>query len=406
MKGKNLAVLLVLMLLLGWLVASSISSFQVDVSGTNSTGSGSGSGGSGSGSSGQGGGTGTGQTGGTGSGSGTGGFNFGFPTNLNFLGSFKLPNLNLSLPNFNLKFPHFNLTFPHLNLSGLKFGFFNTSNISLGTTVGNGTSGGGSSGGGTNLHNPKNPTQVNLLHINTTVLIALIVAVAALISIVAVRQIVTQKRDKNTQSEEEVDLIEESVVVEEQSEVEKMNRLQKMDAHERAVPFSGWDPGNGLISFNIDLKLPLVWEKSVPLDFRLAKGARLREPELPATNGGETLSYAPVSSCTLFNAKTLTLEDRFWVRAVSYNDEIRRLFLLNFGDSIGNFKNMTSREIMRKMIEENTAIKDQKALESVISMYERTFYGKKDQGRSEFENYMFSVYSALEDARIIVCTDD
>lgn len=401
MKGKNLAVLLVLMLLLGWLAASSISSFQELV--PSSTGTGGGTSGSGGASSGRGSTVGTGGNGGGSGGSGgSGGLDFGFPFNLNFTGGFHLPRLNLSLPKFNIPFPK-------LNFSGFKFPFkfgsFNFSNLSLGK---NGTGQSSSSGGGSSgtNNNPTQPTHVTPLHIDPTILIALLVAISALISIIIVRQVVTQRRDKKPEENDSVDLIQVDAPSDEHTDNQDNVDLKNIGPHEKTVPYSGWDPGNGLIAFTIDGKLPLVWEKSTPLAFTLAKGAKLREPDLPEAMTGDSLSYVPVQTCTLFNAKKLTLEDRLWLRAVSYENEIRRLFLLNFSTGVDNFKNMTSREIMRKILKENKTVKDEEALETLITTYERTFYGKKKPNRTEFESYMLSMHTALEEARIIICADD
>lgn len=395
MKGKNLAVLLVLMLLLGWLVASSVSSFQEIIPGSNSTGTGSsGSGGS---STGTGSGSGLGGSGGGGS-----GFNFGFPFNLNFSGNFKLPQLNLSLPHFNLTFPNFNFSwfkFP------FKFGFFNTSH--LGTLGGNGTgggsSGGGSSGTGTS---PTHSNPVSPLKIDPVILIALIVAVAALLSILVVRQVMSQKRDKKGERKEEEEILPGEIAAEENPTETESSEPQHIGPHEKIVAYSGWDPGNGLIGFEIDSKLPLVWQKTRPLKFSLAKGAKLKEPDSPEMDSENSYSYTPVNTCTLFNAKTLTLEDRLWVRAVTFENEVRKLFLLNFGSSVENFKNMTSREIMAKIIAGQKAIKDVKALETLISIYERTFYGKKKPQKPEFETFLLSLHLALEEAKIVICADD
>ena len=400
LKGKNLIVLFALMLLLGWLVASSISSFEPLIPGSNGTGSGSGGGGGGS--SGSGSGTGSGGLGGSG---GSGGGGFGFPFNFNFTGNFHLPTLNLSLP-------HFNFSLPSLNLSIFKFpfklGFFNFSNLSgggggggNGTSNGTGTPGGGSPG----QTSPSPPNRIIPFNINPLILVILVAAVAAVLSIMVIRQVISQKTDKEPK-EDELEMPLEPEATEGAQVQELMIDPLSIGPHEKTVPFSGWDPGNGLLGFKIDPALPLIWEKSSPLEFQLAKGAKLKEPSTGKPDSDGMYSYKPIETCTLFNAKTKTLEDRLWLRSVSYQDEVRRLFLLNMNLVGAKFTSMTPREVMRSLLNTTNKVDHLKDLEQIVNTFERSYYGKKTPLRSEFETFLYSLRGALADAKIVICADD
>ncbi|EQD33699.1 hypothetical protein B2A_13022, partial [mine drainage metagenome] len=96
-------------------------------------------------------------------------------------------------------------------------------------------------------------------------------------------------------------------------------------------------------------------------------------------------------------------EDSIIVRASDYSEDVRRFFLLNFINSRGGIgPGMTAREIIAKMKPVGSEKQTTEYYDSIVTAYERSYYGYKSIMRDEFESYLRNL-SRLDDPKIIVC---
>ena len=403
MNKKSLVLLVIIILLLGWLVASSVTTFQeLSVGKTQSTnpgGSGTGPGSSGSGpGSGSGG---TGGTGGSGSGSSFSGFSFGgFPFSLNFTGFFHLPSFN---------FPHFNTS---LNFTNFHFPFnlsFLGSLFSLhggkGGTGGPGGSGGSSGNSGTGNTGTGTGGQVNpILPIILNPIILIIIV--AIVSVVLAFTVVTHARKNRdtTQSKDEQEEVLEPVIIPENAEKETKSREELMDLQrgETIASLSGWKSPSGLIHPPIPADLPLIWQKSDTFNLMVEPGSQLIYSEAKQVqNGAYALKFQ--DRCNLIKATREDEEDSLLVRAIDYSEDIRRFFLLNFVNyNMSASPSMTAREIIAKMKPIGSGASGSSNYDDIVSAYERSYYGYKKVMRDDFEQYLRNL-SKLNDPKIIIC---
>jgi flagellar basal body-associated protein FliL len=403
MNKKSLVLLVIIILLLGWLVASSVTTFQeLSVGKTQSTnpgGSGTGPGSSGSGpGSGSGG---TGGTGGSGSGSSFSGFSFGgFPFSLNFTGFFHLPSFN---------FPHFNTS---LNFTNFHFPFnlsFLGSLFSLhggkGGTGGPGGSGGSSGNSGTGNTGTGTGGQVNpILPIILNPIILIIIV--AIVSVVLAFTVVTHARKNRdtSQNKDEQEEVLEPVIIPENAEKETKSREELMDLQrgETIASLSGWKSPSGLIHPPIPADLPLIWQKSDTFNLMVEPGSQLIYSEAKQVqNGAYALKFQ--DRCNLIKATREDEEDSLLVRAIDYSEDIRRFFLLNFVNyNMSASPSMTAREIIAKMKPIGSGASGSSNYDDIVSAYERSYYGYKKVMRDDFEQYLRNL-SKLNDPKIIIC---
>jgi hypothetical protein len=406
MNKKSLVLLVIIILLLGWLVASSVTTFQeLTVGKTQSTtsggsGTGSGSGGSGTGS----GSGGTGGSGGSGGGSGFSGLSYsGFPFSLNFSGFFHFPSF---------KFPHFNTSFNFVNFTNFRFPF----NLSfLGSLFslhgGNGGTGGTGGGSGTSGNSGTGSTSTGKGgHVNPILPIIInpiiLIIIVAIISVVLAFTVVTharKSRDTSQHKDEQEEILEPVIIPEDiKNDTKSREELMDLQRGESIAGLSGWKSANGLINMPIPTDLPLIWEKSDTCNVTLEKGSRLTYPSVqPNQEGNYPIKFK--ERCNLIAASREDLEDSLVVRAIDYSEDIRRFFLLNFVNyNKSASSSMTAREIISKMKQIESDSHGSLNYDEIVAAYERCYYGYKKVRREDFEQYLRNI-SKLENPKIIIC---
>jgi hypothetical protein len=404
MNKKSLVLLVIIILLLGWLVASSVTTFQeLAVGKTQSTSPG----GSGTspGTGGNGPGSGPGGSGG-GGGSGFPGFSFnGFPFSLNFSGIFHFPSLN---------FPHFNNSF-NFNFTNFRFPFNLSSFGSLfglspgkGGNSGNGGSGG--PGGSTGNSGKGSTGQGNGGQVNPILPIILnpiiLIIIVAIISVVLAFTVVTHARknhDSSQRKDREEEILE-AVIVPEQVKDATKSREELMDLQRGEViaGISGWKSASGLLQPPIPSDLPLIWQKSDTLNMKVEEGSHLTLPAGLKQDAEGIYALRFQERCNLVKAVREDEEDSLMIRAIDYSEDVRRFFLLNFVNYNTRIQpSMTAREIIAKMkpIGSDPAIS---SFDDIVFAYERSFYGYKKVRRDDFENFLRNL-SKLDDPKIIIC---
>ncbi len=400
LNRKSLLILVVVVLLLGWFVVSSVNSFHQLFPGNNNT---SNTGGS-TGSSHSSGSTGTGSGG---SGSGFSGFG-GLPFSWNFTGGFHFP--NLTLPPLNLSNVHlpFNITFPGLFGSGSN----GNNGTGAGGTSGSGSGGGGSGSsgssgtGGTSTNNGGNSAPIIPFKINPVILIALLAVVAALIAFATVRHVHSTRSAKQDKEEETP---EDALALAESTDGSNPQSYDStaLTGKEVISSFSGWGGTTKLIHPDIKPELPLIWGSEDPLKISVEEKAQIIVPASleRGESGDYTVTFA--DRCNLISAKERRSSETIWLRAVNYSEDVRRFFLLNFVNAGQENRYLTARELISglKRNASGAEVRDVGSLDAVLKAFEKSFYGKKAVSRSEFEDYMLRLSSGLPDAKIIVCSE-
>lgn len=401
MNKKSMVLLVIIILLLGWLVASSVTSFQdITVGNTQSTNPGGSGTGTGTGSGGSGTGSGSGGSSSSG-GSGSGISYNGFPFSLNFSGFFHFPSL---------KFPNFNFS---LNFSGWKFPFnlsFFGSLFGLhgskGGTGGSGGSGGSSGSKGSGTQGTGNGGKVNpILPIVLNPIILIIIV--AIISIVLAFTVVThakRNRDSSRKDADKDEILVPEIVTENSKESQK-SRQELMDLAngEMITGFTGWSSAYGLIHPPIPEDLPLIWQEKDPIAIKVAEDSELAYPSGSVKSRDGVYSLNLRDRCSLIKAVRGDMEDSIILRASDYSEDIRRFFLLNFVNSkTGIDPGMTAREIIAKMKPVGSESQNMEYYDNIVSAYERSYYGYKKVMRDEFESYLRNL-ARLNDPKIIVC---
>ncbi|MCL4452411.1 MAG: hypothetical protein M1327_07310 [Candidatus Thermoplasmatota archaeon] len=406
MNKKSLVLLVIIILLLGWLVASSVTTFQeLAVGKTQSTspggkGTGSTTGGSGPGS-------GSGSGGGGGGGFGFSGLSFnGFPFSLNFSGIFHFPSLNF--PHFNISYNFSNFRFPfNLSSLGSLFGL----GSGKGGNSGNGGSGGPGGPGGSSGNTGKGGTgqgkggQVNPILpiiLNPIILIIIVAIVSVVLAFTVVNQ-ARKNRDASSRKEDQEEILE-AVIVPEQVKDATMSREELMDLQHGEViaGISGWKSIRGLLHPPIPSDLPLIWQKSDTLNMKVEEGSYLTLPAGLKQNAEGVYALRLQERCNLVKAVSEDEEDSLLIRAIDYSEDVRRFFLLNFVNYNTQAQpSMTAREIIAKM-KPIGSISGTSSYDEIVSAYERSFYGYKKIRRDDFENFLRGL-SKLDDPKIIIC---
>ena len=393
MKRYATVVMILGILLIVWILASSISQIQpMTTSGSSGhTSGGSGSPGSGSGT---GGGSGSGTGSGTGAGSGSG---FGIGSLGNFQitlpkWNFKFPSLNL--PKFNLpkfQFPSFNFSFPHIA---------NPFNFS--TPSGSGGGGGGSGGTSTPGQSSTSTTVAPQLPLISTLIIIIAAIIAAIIiGAYSIKSIAARKKEPDNREEpEETPLV--MADGEYPDNVTKSSGITMM-AGEVEAPIAGWSTGRDLIRPEIRGDLPLIWSDSDPLYLHVPDGSEITlDSEKIQKTEPDSVSVSLGNRCNAIDCRAGRKEERKLIRAINYSDDVAQLFRLNFlRDDSADF--MTAREIVKNLENSTGRIVNRDSLFRLLDTYEMAFYGKQGLARKNYEDFLDGLKGGLDNAKAIIC---
>lgn len=373
MSNKKAVISIIALVVVTWVLISSLSAIPV----TNSQ----------SGSTGTGGGTGSGT--GTGTGSGTGSlFGFHFPSlKLN------LPNLNIgaSLANLfsklHIKFPNLNVTLPQ---TGAKA---NATSTSPG-------GGGGGTGSTSSSHNAITPLVINPLLLEIFMVIFIGLAV-----LMVIKSTFSRKKDRkpdNSGMDGELFEYNSKEVEERGLQIEKDASAKTERFIPRSIPqvmpFSPWK-GEGLIKPDIPEDMPLFARAGKNLNINYPEnmklfsndGEMLRKPEVQITEGKNTLKGQSDSG-----NETKT------IMGIDPKEDSQRQMIANFGENILNRnRTKTLREIMS---ESNLSglISNKESLYRAVSIYEKIYYGKRDINMNDYYEFLRSLKNSLKEPKIFM----
>jgi len=345
---------------------------------------------------------------------------------------FKFPTFNFNFPNlFHFNWPSFNITWPNIKWPSIKWpnwGFGSGSGSGSGPGVGPGTGdgsgnsngGGGGDGSGSSGSIQAQTTTTHqvqpLFKIPTDVLIAIIV----IITIIAGAFLVLRSknailnRKKGTQRLQESEAVPPVLEVQNASNPNAPNYVVQFEGDEMVSDFLGWVAQGGFLKPRIKENLPLIWSLDEPLEIAAPAGATVilgrgtPVTTFPLQDGAISGSVTFKETCNVVHGLWQNSEDMKWIRAVHYDEDVMKLFRLNFLISSKEEENLygalTPREIVNKIVTEKAElVKDQSALYPIARIFERAFYGRKKISREEYELYLISLSKSLSSPKIIIC---
>ena len=387
------------MIIVTWLLVASITQIQPISSspGTSGTTSGGGSSGSGSG-------TGFGSGSGSGSGLSGGGGSLGF----------NLPHFNFTLPKFNFNFPNINQYLPKLNFAfpnlGSLFGsggaglFGSGGGSGSGGTGGSGSSSGAGSGGSSGSGGTSQSTTAHpvLPPINQFLLI-IIISVVAVSAVVLTLSKMSFSRRKNSDKDEEgnQELLP-SVAAPNESENYKDSQV-RIGAGESIAAMEGWSNGDDLIKPEINEDLPLIWSTGVTVGIDYNSDATLDAScDLHTESRGKAVAI-PGKSCNVIRASMGKHLETKYIRGVLYENDVVDLMHLNILNEAGfRQDDLTVREIIERM-SSNWHFKDRSELPLLVEIFERSFYGKMQVDRYNYEQFLYGLSHSMVKPRVIIC---
>ena len=353
-------------------------------------------------------GSGTGQGGGSGSNTGLGsGFGSGF--------GFSLPNLNLSLPhlnlnlgalfrapNFHFKWPKFNITLPPANFNSTK------------TNSTSSSPGGGGGHGGQGTSNSVN-SKVNVIQqilLNPIFLIILIGAIAVIMSVYATRKLggnrIKKKggRNKNVKNDykesydsraDKDDILQVAPETNRPSDSEPRNYIFKLKK------FMGWE-GMGYIKPKIPEDMPLIWDYSSPLDIEIDRNMQIDSPD------SKLKGNFPKGNLNMSVQKGLNKIRGIWnegseekdIMGINIREDAQKQLTGNIGGELMNsLKNKTLRELGNSEGFQNL-VSDKLSAEKLIKIYERIYYGQKRINSNEYYEFLRYLRNSMKDPKMFM----
>jgi hypothetical protein len=357
---------------------------------------------------------------------------------------FQLP--KISLPS--IKFPGFNFSLPRISSTsvnessggggngfGTGNGNGNGSGPGSGSGVGSGSGGGygngggsgsdGNSGGGGSSSTPPSTgqsqnsgpssqtvtsqtTQNNhvVLSLPYDLLLAIIILIiifAGAIGFVSRRGRTSLSGKKDSKSSAIQQLLQLSPVV---SELAVSPVITELIPGEMVVPFQGWGVQAGFVRPEIKPDLPLIWSLDEPMKVQVPEGATL------SLEGGHLQKQSPTSYSVRFsltcNSIVGTMQgtsETKYIRAVHYGEDVVKHFRLNFFRiSDVELSTLTPRELAEVLAQKySETISDRAQLFQLIRIFERTFYGKKEISRADYEDFLVSLSSSTTNPKVIIC---
>ncbi len=388
MGYKKAVISIIAVVIVTWILISSLSS--VPVVHSSSPGSGSGSGG------------GTGSGSGPGSGLGSG-FGFSLP---NF--NFKLPSLNLNLgsifkiPNFHIKWPKFNITLPPLNF-----------NLTKANTTSSSSGGGGGHGGHGSSSSVNNKvTVLQQIILNPIFLIVVVIAIAAIMSVYAIKSMSGKKPKKKSNKKdgegkdykksydsrnEKNDVLQAVPETKTYSNSESRNYILKLKN------FMGWE-GKGYIKPEIPEDMPLIWDYESPLDIDIEKNMQINSSD-SNLNGNMTHGKIRMNISRGKNMIKGIWDDGSEEKdivGINIRDDAQKQLTGNLGnDILKSLKNSTLREL-ENSIDFQNMIKSKADADKLIRLYERIYYGQKRINSNEYYEFLRYLKNAMKDPKMFM----
>ncbi len=388
MGYKKAVISIIAVVIVTWILISSLSS--VPVVHSSSPGSGSGSGG------------GTGSGSGPGSGLGSG-FGFSLP---NF--NFKLPSLNLNLgsifkiPNFHIKWPKFNITLPPLNF-----------NLTKANTTSSSSGGGGGHGGHGSSSSVNNKvTVLQQIILNPIFLIIVVIAIAAIMSVYAIKSMSGKKPKKksNKKGGEGKDYKksydsrnEKNDVLQAVPETKTYSNSESRNYTLKLKNFMGWE-GKGYIKPEIPEDMPLIWDYESPLDIDIEKNMQINSSD-SNLNGNMTHGKIRMNISRGKNMIKGIWDDGSEEKdivGINIRDDAQKQLTGNLGnDILKSLKNRTLREL-ENSIDFQNMIKSKADADKLIRLYERIYYGQKRINSNEYYEFLRYLKNAMKDPKMFM----
>lgn len=373
MSTRKAVVSILALVVVTWVLISSLSAIPVINAQSGSTGTG---GGSGSGT-------------GTGTGSGTGSlFGFHFPTlKLN------LPNLNIGafianlFSKLHIKFPNLNITLPQ---TGAKV---NATSSSPG-------GGGGGTGTTSSNHNAVTPLVINPLLLEIFMVIFIGLAV-----LMVVKSTFSRKKGRNPPSSDiQGQLFEynskEEVEMNVHMEIDGLAKTERLTSRSipQVIPFSPWN-GEGLIKPDIPEDMPLFARAGESLNVTYPENMKL------FSNDGEMVKKSKIQITegkNILNGQSDSGTETKTIMGIYPKEDSQRQMIANFGENILNRnRSKTLREIME---ESNLSqlISSKESLYHAVSIYEKIYYSKMDINMNVYYEFLRALKNSLKEPKIFM----
>ncbi|MDH2902285.1 MAG: hypothetical protein PXY39_15080 [archaeon] len=238
-------------------------------------------------------------------------------------------------------------------------------------------------------------------------------------SLLALRRKGNTTRSLNSASLELIEPEKEQLIFDNQTSA-SMNKEQRsvgLVGKEVVSSLEGWGDG-GFVKPKISGDLPLIWSFDESLEISTPPGTMLKVGNRKAVRSSAIQDYfvsefiSLVETCNVIQGVYEGEIDTKWIRAVHYNEDVVKLFQLNFliGSSEEEEKNelrvLTAREIVNKIISEKTELivsDSSLALFTIARIFERALYGRKQISRDEYEDFLRSLSKALVNPKVIIC---
>jgi hypothetical protein len=395
MARRSAIVVIIGMLLITWLLVSSIHSVPPSSSGSGSS--------AGSGAAGGFGGFGSfGNFGGFGSGFGPG---FGFPA-LNWNFSF----FNLRFPNWTINFPSFNFKWPSIHWPSFNFGGGGGGGTGSGSGSGSGSGTGSGQSGQSHSSGPSgNARTTNTQQIvipQNVITILLIVIVLIIVAGFAVMMKNGFPKAFSRKTPQQLELEREMVPQASSTVPDFLVREMNLGENESIAEFRGWGSNVGLIRPRIAEDLPLIWsfEESLTMDVPEGSAIRFGREGINIQSEGGRVEVFLQDISNVVKCSFEDQNDEKWIRAVKYEEDVVKLFRLNLVKSREiDFKAMTPRELMNEVKKVEGVAKDSDKLYDMTKIFERAFYGQKQISRGEYEAFLRDLSGALASPKVIIC---
>ncbi len=369
MERRQALLSLIALILVTWLLVSSLSEIaNYNVSGGSSSGPGTpGPGGS---------------LGGTGQGSSGlgGGLGLKFPSSsFNFI----FPNINLDFltPIFNAiawffsLFPLPNIRFPTLKLPSTHF-------------PGNSATGSSGGGSGSSSQN-QNPNVIPLLT-NEYILIFIAIITIIFIIFMLMRNAnigkTAKKEGKTSTNEVNLEIPDQSTLFDNSPMEIDHTHGRKFLFSKISTPLKGWG-GNDLLTIPISNDLPLVWSDSTPLKINSSGSSDLKFNDVSLNEEQIVLPYG-LNTLTINSGNEMTVLE---LLGIPYEEHVRDSTIVNIPENIRT-------EILSKTLLEVYSMNEMKnefmnheSIRDAITICERVIYGKKILKREEYEKFLRSL---------------
>lgn len=329
---------------------------------------------------------------------------------------------NLSLGNFSQRLISIHLTLPHPINSTLLAGLLNLLrsisraldfsfgiNIAAaggqgGNGVGQGSSGGqgpGSAKVGESSQAAGSPhvaTSAVYLTTLSILLILLVIAAALLASITMLRRGAPRKPAPGSTVNDQpsrLDLPIGAVSGGEACEAKEVGRV-KLLPKEVVKGLEGWG-GSDVLSLPIPRDLPLIWDYRYPLPFSVKVNHSVELMGGARASGGSL--YMPGRGCYALAVRGGELEEVFFIRATTYEEDVINFVRMN----IGNHEiedSRTLREVMERLKGDGAITGDPSI---VVKAFEDVRYGNKSLSREAYEAFLTALGKAFREAKVIAC---